>query len=116
MSEVEFEFFVGTKIIFERGSRKRIGEELRERQLNKPLIVTDKGIISNNLLDEIIDSINQQKYECFIFDEVPPNPPSSCVKSGVEVFKDNGCDSLIAVGGGSSIDAAKAISMMTNND
>jgi alcohol dehydrogenase class IV len=116
MTEVNFQFLVGTKIIFGRNASYRVGEELASRGFKKTLIVTDKGIVNAGLLDHIINSIKEKNIEYIVFDEVPPNPPNATVVKGVELFRANACDSLVAVGGGSSMDACKAISMMTTND
>lgn len=116
MAEFNFDFFVGTKIVFGKNASHQVGEELSSRGLTKPLIVTDRGIIGAGLLKHIEESLSDQGIEWGIFDEVPPNPPSATVVKGVEIFNANNCDSLIAVGGGSSMDACKAISMMVTND
>ncbi len=116
MAEVNFQFFVGTKIVFGKGVSNQVGEELSTRGFKKTLIVTDQGIVNAGLLKPIIQSLESAKVEFVVFDEVPPNPPIETVVKGVDIFQANACDSLVAIGGGSSMDACKAISMMTTND
>lgn len=110
------QFFVGTKIVFGKNASKQIGEELVNLGSKHVLIVTDKGIVNAGLLEGIVESIKKQGVSYTIFDEVPPNPPREIVNKGIRLFKSEECDSLVAVGGGSSIDAAKAIGIMINND
>lgn len=116
MTELNFDFFVGTQIVFGKNSSHRVGEELASRKLRKVMIVTDKGIINAGLLTHIKESLSNQGIEFIVYDGVPPNPPSATVVKGVKVFSENDCDSLIGVGGGSSMDTCKAISMMTTNE
>ena len=110
------QFLVGTKIVFGKNASKRIGEELVSLGSKHTLIVTDKGIVNAGLLEGIVDSIQQQGIAYTIFDEVPPNPPRKTVNKGIDLFKSEECDSVVAVGGGSSIDTAKAIAIMIHND
>lgn len=110
------QFYVGTKIVFGKNASKKIGEELVNLGSKHVLIITDKGIVKAGLLEGIVESIQQQGISYRIFDEVPPNPPREIVNKGIDVFKSENCDSLVAVGGGSSIDAAKAIGIMIHND
>lgn len=110
------QFYVGTKIVFGKNASKKIGEELVNLGSKHVLIITDKGIVKAGLLEGIVESIQQQGISYRVFDEVPPNPPREIVNKGIDVFKSENCDSLVAVGGGSSIDAAKAIGIMIHND
>jgi len=116
MTDMNFDFYVGTNVLFGKDASYKAGEELAARDLKKVMIVTDKGIVNAGLLSHIRESITFEGIEVVVFDEVPPNPPSATVVKGVEVFNENNCDSLVAVGGGSSMDACKAISMMLTND
>lgn len=109
-------FSVGTKIVFGKDASHHAGLELKVRNKKRALIVTDKGIVNAGLLGNILESLENSGIEYIVFDEVPPNPPSSTVAKGVEIFKEKECDSLVAVGGGSSIDACKAIGIMTVHD
>jgi alcohol dehydrogenase class IV len=116
MTLANFEFFVGTKIVFGKNASHQVGAELASRGFRKTMIVTDKGITNAGLLENIIKSIQDQNIGYVVFDEVPPNPPIATVVKGLEIFRSNECDSFVAVGGGSSMDACKSISMMTTND
>jgi alcohol dehydrogenase class IV len=110
------QFLCSTKIVFGKNASLLAGEVLASRNHKKVMVVTDKGIIRAGLLKGILESLTSNNIEYVIFDEVPPNPPSATVVKGVEIFRSNGCDSFIAVGGGSAMDACKTISMMTVNE
>lgn len=110
------QFLCTTKIVVGKNASLQAGEILASRNYKKAMIVTDKGIINAGLLNGILESLTSNNIEYIIFDEVPPNPPSATVVKGVKVFRANECDSFIAVGGGSAMDACKTISMMTVNE
>jgi len=82
-------------------SRKKIG-------VSKPLIVTDEGVIKAGLLTPIIASLKEAGLPYAIYDRVVANPPLNCVAGATEMYRKEHCDGLIAVGGGSSMDTAKA--------
>ncbi len=82
----------------------------------KPLIVTDKMLIKMNIIDGLIESLRANKIDYVIFNGVQPNPTINNIEEGVKFYRDNKCDSVIAFGGGSSIDCAKIIAArITNN-
>lgn len=100
---------------FGKGAIKHIPEEVTKRQLKKALIVTDKGLVEAGLLEKITDLLdaNQLAYE--VYDEIVPNPTVAVVKKGIEVYQASQADYLLALGGGSSMDTAKAIGIIINN-
>ena len=100
---------------FGKGAIQHIPEEVTKRQLKKALIVTDKGLVKAGLLAKITDLLdaNQLAYE--VYDEIVPNPTVAVVKKGIEVYKASQADYLLALGGGSSMDTAKAIGIIINN-
>ena len=100
---------------FGKGAIQHIPEEVTKRQLKKALIVTDKGLVKAGLLAKITDLLdaNQLAYE--VYDEIVPNPTVAVVKKGIEVYKDSQADYLLALGGGSSMDTAKAIGIIDRN-
>lgn len=100
---------------FGKGAIQHIPEEVTKRQLKKALIVTDKGLVEAGLLEKITDLLdaNQLAYE--VYDEIVPNPTVAVVKKGIEVYQASQADYLLALGGGSSMDTAKAIGIIINN-
>lgn len=101
---------------FGRGSRKRILDEVKERGLKRLLIVTDHNLVKEGIIDMITKDFDHSRgISYLIFDNVKANPTVAIVKEGVEVAKHHGSDVIIAIGGGSSIDTAKAIGMILTN-
>ena len=111
-------YFLGIKephIIEGENSLIKIPNLLKEKGLNKPLVVTDNGIHSLGLLNRLFDSLKNEHIEFGYFHDVVANPTIKNVNDGVEVYKSNKCDSIIVVGGGSAMDAAKMIGALVSN-
>ena len=83
--------------------------------LNKILIVTDKALYNMGMLDNILKSFEQSGVEYSLFTDVLPDPTFDVVNSGLEQYINDNCDSVLAIGGGSSIDAAKVIALSATN-
>jgi len=110
MNAMYFEYYNPTRIIFGRNSiDQSLANELKLLKLNKVAIITDKGIIENGALYGVESSLKKGEIEAPVFDGIQPNPTINNVEYGVAFCKDNGCEALLAVGGGSVMDAAKAI-------
>lgn len=110
----KFNFFTPTKIIFGRGSVSSIAEETRKFG-KRGLVVTDKGMIETGLVKKITDSLEKAERDYIIWSDIVPNPRDTDIEKGAEFAVENNIDYLIAVGGGSSMDTAKAIgALMTN--
>ncbi len=82
---------------------------LKENNINKILVVADKNLISLGLINDLENEIIKNDLEYFIFDGAVANPTSQNVEDGLQVYLDNKCQGIIAFGGGSTIDCAKAI-------
>ena len=100
---------------FGAGSITQIVEEVKKRGFKKALVVTDKDLIKFKVATKITQLLDNNGFSYQVFDEVMPNPTISIVQKGVEVFKQSGADYLIAIGGGSPQDTAKAIGIIINN-
>lgn len=81
---------------------------IKSKGINKVLVVTDKGLMSIHLLNKMFEELKKQQIECFVFDEVQPNPTIPNIESCREMYLKNNCEGIIAFGGGSPIDCAKA--------
>jgi lactaldehyde reductase len=88
---------------------------LRDKQWGKALIVTDGQLVELGLLDSLFTAMNQHQLSYALFGDVFPNPTESLVQAGLTAFTQHECDYLIAFGGGSPIDTAKAIKILTAN-
>jgi lactaldehyde reductase len=100
---------------FGRGSRENLITELNGRHFSKALIVTDRGLRDAGVVDLITKELDKNNFDYVIYDEVKPNPTVQNVKDGVEFCKNNSCDVIVAIGGGSSIDTAKGVSIIMTN-
>ena len=88
---------------------------LAQKQWGKALIVTDGQLVELGLLEGLFNSMQQHALPYAMFNEVFPNPTEELVQQGWQTFKQQQCDYLIAFGGGSPIDTAKAIKILTGN-
>ena len=100
---------------FGAGSIVHIVDEVKKRGFKKALVVTDKDLIKFNVATKVTKLLDDNGLSYQIFDDVIPNPTISVVQKGVEIFKQSGADYLIAIGGGSPQDTAKAIGIIINN-
>ena len=100
---------------FGKDSISVIPKEVGERGYKKALVVTDKDLLKFNVSQKVTDLLDKEGLAYEIFSELKPNPTVNNVKDGVEAFKNANADYIIAIGGGSSIDTAKAIGIIINN-
>jgi choline dehydrogenase len=96
---------VPTRMVHGPGSIARLGDLTGELGLKRPLLVTDPGVVAAGLADEALRHLD----DCVLFDGVRPNPDIELVGEASAVYREHGCDGLVGLGGGSSIDTAKAI-------
>ena len=105
-------YFLGIKspeTISGEGSLTKASDILQQNELSNPLIVTDNGIHSLGLLNPLFETLNSRNIEYAYFHDVVANPTIKNVEDGLKIYKENKCDSIIVVGGGSAMDAAKMI-------
>ena len=100
---------------FGRGAREKVATEIKERNFNKALIVTDEGIVKSGVLKMVSEHLDKNSINYITYDKVKPNPTVSIVKECVELAKKEEIDVIVAVGGGSSIDTAKAVGIILTN-
>lgn len=100
---------------FGAGSISEIVTEAKKRAFKKALVVTDPDLIKFNVAKNVTDLLEEAGLAYDIFSQVKANPTVKVVKTGIEAFKAAGADYLIAIGGGSSMDTAKAIGIIINN-
>ncbi|MEY8874876.1 MAG: iron-containing alcohol dehydrogenase [Leptothrix sp. (in: b-proteobacteria)] len=98
-----------TQIQLDFGARSHLPAHLARIGLRKPLIVSDAGVRAAGVLDLVIAALGDQPHA--VFDQTPSNPTEAAVRAAVAVVQAEGCDGLIAVGGGSSIDLAKGVAI-----
>ena len=102
-------FSFPTRIVFGPGAISQVADIVRGLGMARPLIVTDPGIVKSGLLDRLAAPLKLAGIGLATFDRVEGNPTEASVFPGVEIYQQDHCDGIIAMGGGSSIDAGKAI-------
>ena len=100
---------------FGRGSRKKLGEELKTRGLSKVLLVTDFTLMEANVTKKVIDVLENAGITYFVYLHIKPNPTVKNVQDGLMLAQISNVDGIVAVGGGSVIDTAKASSIIMTN-
>lgn len=108
-------FILNEVSYFGAGCRKELADVLKRMNMNKALVVTDKGLIKVGTVKLVTDIMDEAGFPYEIFSEVKPNPTVTNVKQGIEAFKASGADCLVAIGGGSAMDTAKGIGIVINN-
>lgn len=97
------------------GALACVPDELVDAGFKRPLIVTDKVLTGVGVVKPLLEGLAAKGIKAVVYDSVVPNPTVKEVNEGIAVFVANDCDSLIAVGGGSPIDTAKAIRILSAN-
>lgn len=101
-----------TRIEFGEGQISRLAEFLDGLAIKRPLIATDKGLVASGLVQKVAEL---SKRAVTIFDDTPANPTEAAVMAAHEVYKQADCDGIIGLGGGSSLDLAKAVRLLTGH-
>jgi alcohol dehydrogenase len=104
-----FEFQLPTRIVFGFGASDGVGQEAKAFQPKCALVITDQGVANAGILDRVTSNLETEGVKFAVFSEVSPNPRDVEVEAGVGFAREHDCDLLVAVGGGSVIDCAKAI-------
>lgn len=113
---MKFNYNLPVNIIFGRGKVEEVGIEVAKYG-KKPLIVTGKNSTKKTgLLDKTISLLRDAGAEPIVFDKVEQNPLTTTAYAGAELAKENKCDVVLGIGGGSIMDAAKAIAFIALND
>src|SRR5438552_3973875 len=99
-----------THIHLDFGTISQLKAECERIGIRRPLVVTDKGVVAAGVAQQAVEALSGLPHE--IFDETPSNPTEAMVKKAAAQYRDSGCDGLIAVGGGSSVDLAKGIAIL----
>jgi 4-hydroxybutyrate dehydrogenase len=103
-----------TQINIDAGAVRLLPEECQRAGMRRPLIVTDAGVRAAGVLDLAVAALGGLPHA--VFDGTPSNPTEAAVRDAVEVYRRAGCDGLVAVGGGSSIDLAKGVAIAATHD
>ncbi|HEY5555351.1 iron-containing alcohol dehydrogenase, partial [Acetobacterium sp.] len=110
-----FGYFMPVVNLMGPGAVKDVGNQAAGLGLKKALIVTDKGMKAMGIADQVKDIIEAAGVKAVIFAGAQPNPTDKNVTDGLEMFKKEGCDLLVSLGGGSSHDCAKGVGLLAGN-
>lgn len=113
--QLELRKFVAPEYIFGLKARLLAGNFCRQLGGKKVLLVTDSGILKTPWVKEVEDSLIQSGIDFVIFSSISPNPRDYEVMEGVECYRENKCNIILALGGGSVLDAAKGIGIVSTN-
>jgi len=109
-------FYSPTKLVFGPNAAREVAQEIQQLRGTKVLVVTDPGVVKADLLDPVKESLESAGIPYSLFDKVEPEPPGRLVGEGLNQLKAEDCDLVVGIGGGSSLDVAKGISIMATND
>jgi len=102
-----------TRIEFGEGEVTRLPEYLAGLGVQRPLIATDKGLVASGLVERVVGLIGEG---AVVFDGTPANPTEEAVIAAKAVYDNGGCDGIVGLGGGSSLDLAKAVRLLTGHE
>jgi alcohol dehydrogenase class IV len=103
-----------TQIQFEFGAIRLLKQECQRVGIARPLVVTDPGVKAAGVLQKALDALDG--LPCAIYDQTPSNPTEAAVRAAAGLYKAQGCDGLVAVGGGSAIDCAKGVAIAATHE
>lgn len=112
---MSFHFFVRSNITFGRGAIEQLPEMIRNYGIKNIMVVYDNGVKAAGIADKVLEQIEKTGVSYIIFDRVIPNPTNEVVEEAAALAKEKEIDGFVAVGGGSSIDLAKAVNVLMTN-
>lgn len=110
-----FQFFFPTLLKSGNGLARKAGELLKPYLREKLLVITDEGLIKSGVIEGFFQSLTDAQIPFEVFSGVEPNPSTEVLDQAVAFLRASGCDAVIGVGGGSSIDTAKGVAAMATN-
>lgn len=97
------------------GAINAIADEIKNRGFKKAFVASDPALVKFEVTKKVTDILDNANIDYIVFSDIKPNPTIENVQSGVELYKESQADCIVAIGGGSSIDTAKAIGIIVNN-
>lgn len=113
---MSFNYFIPTKLLFGKGKLNELHKEVLPGKKALVVISAGKSTRANGYLDRTVEQLKMGGAEAVVFDKILPNPVEEHVMEGAALAKAEGCDFVVGLGGGSSIDSSKAIAVMAAND
>ena len=112
---MSFNFFVKSNITFGRGAAEQLPELIKKYSMDKVMVVYDGGVKAAGIADQVLAQVEASGASYVIFDKVIPNPTNEVVEEAAVIAKAEKVEGFVAVGGGSSIDLAKAVNVLMTN-
>ena len=108
-------FVLNETSYFGNGAREELAGEIQKRGFKKVFLVSDKSLVEAGVTAKVEEVLKKAGVPYDLYDEIKPNPTIKNAQDGIKACKESGADLIVAVGGGSSIDTAKAISIVMKN-
>ncbi|MBM7114280.1 iron-containing alcohol dehydrogenase [Archangium primigenium] len=105
-----------TKIVFGAGALQRVPAQVSRLNMKRPLVVTDGGVVKAGLAQRLYDVLKGAGVAYVAFEQVKPDPTEHDAFAGLEAYRAGGCDGIIAIGGGSPLDAAKLVQVLVTHE
>jgi 4-hydroxybutyrate dehydrogenase len=105
-----------TRVVLGPGALARLPAQLERLGMKKPLLVTDAGVAKAGLLLRVLEVLKKASVSVAVFDKVQPNPTEKDAFDGLAAYREHQCDGVIALGGGSPLDAAKLVQLLTTHE
>jgi alcohol dehydrogenase class IV len=105
-----------TKVVFGAGALQRLPAQVSRLGMKRPLVVTDAGVVKAGLAQRLYEVLKAAGVSFATFEEVKPDPTERDAFAGLAAYKANQCDGIIAIGGGSPLDAAKLVQVLTTHE
>ncbi|XXF76478.1 iron-containing alcohol dehydrogenase [Myxococcaceae bacterium GXIMD 01537] len=105
-----------TKVVLGAGAVLRLPAQVARLKLRRPLVVTDAGVVKAGVAQRVYDVLNEAGVPFGVFDRVQPDPTERDIFAGLEAYREGGCHGVIALGGGSPLDAAKLVQLLTTHE
>ncbi|WP_333887834.1 iron-containing alcohol dehydrogenase [Clostridium sp.] len=109
-------YSITNPVIYGIGAINSLGKEINKLVCKKIMVVTDEGVSKSGVLDKVKKILETSNIEYIVYDKVIEDPPDYIINEGGQLAKDEKIDGIVAVGGGSSMDAAKGINVLFNNE
>jgi alcohol dehydrogenase len=114
--EKVFAFQGAKKIVFGQGACQGLAEEINTLGAKKVFVVLDRVLSELKAVRQVVDMLGSKGINPFLYGEITPEPEPVLADRGAELAKEQGCDIVVGIGGGSSLDVAKAIAVLVTND
>ena len=102
------------RVQFDFGALGLLGDELAALGIGRPLLVSDRGLEAGGLVQRVIDTLAPGQLAA-VFADTPSNPTERAIHAALDLYRNHGCDGIVALGGGSPIDLAKAVALLATH-